>query len=222
MITIGIRTFKDVEQLEVLVIHLATEYELGNPCQDLDESDVSDPEYDELYKQLKGLKPKSLAFEGTSPSTVATTGDTVIHDPPMTSIAKADGDDKKTLYLNWFRDAATRLGHKVKVVQSYKHDGVALRVNYVKGKLVSAGLRPRGGIEGSDVTGHMRYIEGLPQTLPKSHTLSLNGELECHKSVFKKINEKRDKNGEEPYKNPRNYTAGAWVGMIPKRSKILV
>ena len=57
MITIGIRSFKDVGQLEVLVIHLATEYELGNPCQDFDETDVSDPEYDELYKQLKKLKP---------------------------------------------------------------------------------------------------------------------------------------------------------------------
>lgn len=218
-ITIGIRTFKDVDQLETLVIHLATEYDLGNPCQDFDDTDVSDPEYDELYKQLKKLKPKSAAFEGTSPSTVVPTGNVVIHDPPMTSIAKADGDDKKTLYLNWFKDCATRLGHKVKVVQTYKHDGVALRVNYVKGKLVSAGLRPRGGIEGSDVTGHMKYIEGIPTTLPKPLTLSLNGELECLKSEFKKINEQRDKDGEEPYKNPRNYTAGCMGRDNPEEIK---
>jgi len=218
-ITIGIRTFQAVEQLEKLVVHLATEYDLGNPCQDFDGSDVSDPEYDELYKQLKKLKPHSAAFKGTSPSTVKPTGDIVIHDPPMTSIAKADGDDKKQLYLNWFKDCATRLGHKVKVVQTYKHDGVAIRVNYEKGKLVSAGLRPRGGIEGSDVTGHMKYIEGVPDVLPKPLTLSLNGELECLKSVFEKINEQRDKDGEEPYKNPRNYTAGCMGRDDPEEIK---
>lgn len=208
MITIGIRQFPDVEHLEKLVIHLATEYDLGNPCLDFDDVDVSDPEYDDLYRELKALKPQSEAFEGTSPSTVTPDGDIVVHDPPMTSIAKADGDKKKDIYLNWLKDCAARLGSKITVAQTYKHDGVAIRINYEKGKLVSAGLRPRGGIEGSDVTRHMKYIEGVPQMLSEPLTLSLNGELECRKSVFKKINEQRDKDGEEPYKNPRNYTAG--------------
>jgi DNA ligase (NAD+) len=39
-------------------------------------------------------------------------------------------------------------------------------------------------------------------------TLSLNGEVECLKSDFEKINQKQEENGEDPYKNPRNYTAG--------------
>ena len=211
MITVGIRVFKDVDQLESLVIHLATEYELGNPCIDFDDSDVSDPEYDALYKTLKQQKPKSKAFDGTSPSTIVPTGDTVIHDPPMTSICKADGDNKEAIYKSWLEDCATKLGVKLanlKVVQTYKHDGVALRVNYVDGKLISAGLRPRGGIEGSKVTDHMRYVDGIPQTLSLPLTLSLNGELECLKSQFEKINQERDEAGEELYKNPRNYTAG--------------
>lgn len=211
MIVIGIRTFKNVDQIELLVTHLATEYELGNPCLDFDEVDVSDPEYDALYKALKYHKPHSRAFVGTSPSTITATGNTVIHDPPMTSIAKADGDDKEVIYKKWLEDCASKLGVKIadlKVVQTYKHDGVALRVNYVKGELVSAGLRPRGGIEGSKVTDHMKYIDGIPQTLSLPLTLSLNGELECLKSQFKKINEERDEAGEELYKNPRNYTAG--------------
>lgn len=209
MITVGIRVFKNVEQLEALVIHLATEYDLGNPCQDFDDMDVSDGEYDELYKQLKALKPTSEAFKGTSPSKTVVQGAVVIHKPPMTSIAKADGNNKVKIYEDWKVDCATRLGYEPKFVQTYKHDGVALRVNYVKGKLHSAGLRPRNGVEGSDVTAHMKYIEGVPQQLALHLTLSLNGELECLLSNFKKINDRQDANGEDPYKNPRNYTAGS-------------
>src|SRR5690606_26758937 len=104
----------------------------------------------------------------------------VTHDPPMTSIAKADGDDKEQIYRDWLQDCATRLSLQtkdLKIVQTYKHDGVALRVNYKNGKLISAGLRPRGGIEGTDVTPFMKYVKGIPQELPLPLTLSLNGEL---------------------------------------------
>ena len=218
MITIGIRQFKDVDHLETLVVHLATEYDLGNPCLDFDETEVSDPEYDDLYRELKTLKPKSKAFEGTSPSTVSPTGNIVIHDPPMTSIAKADGDDKEGIYQRWIKDCEDRVG-RFQFVQTYKHDGVAIRVNYKDGKLISAGLRPRGGIEGSDVTGHMKYVKGVPSKLNLPLTLSLNGELECLKSVFEKINKKRDEAGDEPYKNPRNYTAGCMGRDDPEEIK---
>jgi DNA ligase (NAD+) len=208
MITVGFRSFKDIESLEKLVIHLATEYDLGNPCVDFEDTEVSDPEYDELYKSLKKVKPSSKAFEGTSPSTVASTGGIVIHNPPMTSIAKADGDDRLKIYQDWLKDCAKRLGREPEIVQTFKHDGLALRINYVNGVLVSAGLRPRLGVEGSDVTQHVAYIRGVPKKLDLPLTLSLNGEVECLKSDFEKINQKQEENGEDPYKNPRNYTAG--------------
>ncbi len=208
MITVGFRSFKDVDVLEKLVVHLATEHDLGNPCVDFEENDVTDPEYDELYKTLKRLKPASKAFEGTSPSIATPTGGIVIHNPPMTSIAKADGDDKLKIYQDWIKDCEKRLGHEPEIVQTYKHDGVALRVNYVNGVLVSAGLRPRMGVEGSDVTTHVKYVKGVPKKLGLPLTLSLNGEVECLKSDFEKVNQKQEENGEEAYKNPRNYTAG--------------
>ena len=210
MISIGSRVFASVEELEKLVIHAATEYELNGYVEDFDNQEITDPEYDDLYRELKALKPTSSAFKGTSPSLAKSKGHTVVHNPPMTSIAKADGElsEKQDIYEKWLADCAARLGKTPTVSQSYKRDGVALRINYVDGKMVSAGLRPRDGINGSDVTRHMKHIMGVPMSLPHPFTLSLNGEIECWFADFDAVNAERDAAGEEQYKNPRNYTAG--------------
>ena len=210
-ISVGSRIFNSVKDLENIVIHAATEYELNGYAEDANGIEISDCEYDELYSRLKSIKPNSTAFKGTSPSKASAKGKIVKHDPPMTSIAKADGDMKKDIYQSWLVDCVKRLGIKgsdLEVAESFKHDGVAIRINYVKGKLHSAGLRPRDGINGSDVTRHMKYIKGVPLSLPLPLTLSLNGEIECWDEDFEAVNDAQDSAGEELYKNPRNYTAG--------------
>lgn len=212
MIAVGNRSFPDVAALEKLVVHAATKYEEDGYVEDFDGVEITDPEYDALYRELQKLHPQSTAFQGTSPSTATKpSSGFVVHNPPMTSINKADGDKKKQIYLDWMKSCADRLGvtpDKVRFAQSYKHDGVAIRVNYEKGQLVSAGLRPRDGINGTDVTRHAPNILGVPFKLRLPLTLSLNGEIECRIDDFRKINEQRDQDGLEPYKNPRNYTAG--------------
>jgi DNA ligase (NAD+) len=211
---IASRTFATVDEAEKLLIHCATEYELNGYVEDFDGVEVTDPEYDELYKFVKKEKPTSTAFNGTSPSQAKAKGATIKHSPPMTSIDKADGDqtEKEGIYHAWIADCKKRLGlaatDSLELAGSFKHDGVALRINYEKGKLVSAGLRPRDGVNGSDVTRHMKYITGVPQKLPLPLTLSLNGEIECWMEDFEAVNKERDDAGEDQYKNPRNYTAG--------------
>lgn len=221
-ITVDSRNFPDVDHLEAMVIHAATEYELNGYVEDFDGIEITDPEYDALYRKLQVLRPNSKAFQGTTPAIVDTSSDVVIHDPPMTSIAKADGDKKKQIYEDWINNCATRLNvksDKVKIVQSFKHDGVALRVNYVNGKMVSAGLRPRDGINGTDVTRHAPNLIGVPKKLSLPLTLSLNGEIECRIKDFDEVNKQRDLDGDEPYKNPRNYTAGCMGRDDPNETK---
>ncbi len=224
MLTAGSRTFNDVDDLEKLVIHAATEYEVNGFVEDFDGVEVTDPEYDDLIRTLRTHKPQSKALAGTSPSQAKAKGSTIVHNPPMTSISKADGteDEKKAIYEKWLQDCATRLGttvDKLSVAQSYKRDGVAIRVNYVKGKLVSAGLRPRDGVNGSDVTRHMKYVAGIHQKLPLPLTLSLNGEIECWLKDFDKVNADQDAAGLDQYKNPRNYTAGCLGRDDPEENK---
>ena len=212
-ISIGSRVFSDVDALEKLVIHAATEYEINGFVEDFDGVEITDPEYDSLIRELKNKRPDSKAFEGTSPSEAQVDGGVVIHNPPMTSISKADGTEaeKKAIYEKWIESCAQRLGvpvDKISLAGSYKRDGVAIRINYKDGKLVSAGLRPRDGINGTDVTRHAANILGVPKNLSLPLTLSLNGEIECWFEDFDKINLEREQEGEDPYKNPRNYTAG--------------
>ena len=208
---IGFRYFDSINDLEKLVVEAATQYEIEGYAEDHEGLEITDQEYDDLYRELKNKKPNSNVFKGTTPSLAQSKGKTVRHDPPMTSIAKADGENKKRIYEHWIKDCATRLEKKsaqIQICESYKHDGVAIRVNYVKGKIHSAGLRPRDGVNGSDVTRHMRFIKGVPASLPLPLTLSLNGEIECWQDDFISVNAAQDAIGEDVYKNPRNYTAG--------------
>jgi DNA ligase (NAD+) len=203
----------NTDTLEDLVIQLATLYDQGEECVDFDGNVVSDPDYDALVKELRKRRPDSKAFEGTSPSTFVPTGNLVIHNPPMTSIAKADGEDKVDIYNDWIKDCCTKLGYtyppeKGKFVQSYKHDGVAIRLYYEKGKLVRAGLRPRDGVKGIDVTANVQHVKGVLMTLPLPLTLAIGGELECRLPDFQKVQDALAKAGEDLRKNPRNHTYG--------------
>lgn len=221
---IGARTFADIADLEKLIEHAATQYDVTGLAEDFDGVEVTDPEYDELIRYIRVVAPTSRVLKGTTPSTATASGLIVKHDPPMTSISKSDGelDEKIKIYENWLRDCSNRLGREVgaaQIAQSYKRDGVALRINYVDGKLVSAGLRPRDGINGSDVTRHMKYIRGVPQKLRLPLTLSLNGEIECWHEDFAEVNAEQDLAGEKPYANPRAYTAGCMGRDDPEELK---
>lgn len=206
----------DTDTLEALVIHLATLYDQGMDCVDFDGTLVPDPDYDDLVRVLREYRPDSKAFEEgkTSPSEYEPSGELVKHEPPMTSIAKADGAKKEEIYKNWIAFCCDELGYhlndeKVHFVHSYKRDGVACRIYYEKGKLKQAGLRPSKGSAGIDVTANIVHVANVPKKLPKPWTLAVTGELECYLEDFEKVQEALAAAGEELRKNPRNHTYGA-------------
>lgn len=210
----------DLTLLEDLVIRLATLYDQGLACVDFDGDDITDPHYDSLVRILKERHPESQAFaKGTnSPSQYDPSGDLVTHSPPMTSIDKADGDlaTKKKKHVGWVTDCADELNYDLTkydarhplFVQTYKHDGVAIRIYYEKGKLVRAGLRPRLGVKGIDVTKNVLHVKGVPATLPLPLTLAIGGELECLLDDFFVVNKVLKAAGEKERENPRNHTYG--------------
>lgn len=205
---------EDVAVLENLVVHLATLYDLDQECVDFDGNIVEDSEYDLLYRTLKDRKPDSEAFAKgvNSPSKVDPVGDNlVIHHPPMTSIAKADGDftQKMDIYKNWLATVEKRLGHTPDIVQSFKHDGVAISIVYKNGKLHEAGMRPRNGVKGINVTANVQYVNGVPTELPLPISMTIRGELECLRDDFQKVQDALEEAGEDLRANPRNHTAGS-------------
>lgn len=92
--------------------------------------------------------------------------------------------------------------------QTYKLDGVALALYYENGKLVRAGLRPRDGVNGEDVTEQVKYVEGIPAQLKQPVTCSIRGELICKLSDFATVQKELTAAGEKLRANPRNHAAG--------------
>lgn len=218
------------EDLERWITHLDTCYELGYPCTHPDTGVlVSDAEYDAMRLSLANLKPDSEIFKTVTSSLHQDDAvKKVQHDPPMTSIDKAYHEDlveKEKMLVKWLKDrqpansSTTTFNVTGKsgdfsypekyFCQSYKLDGVACGVYYKNGKLVSAGLRPRDGVNGEDVTEQIKYVSGIPQTLMEPITCSIRGEIICTLSDFDKVQKDLEDAGEDLRANPRNHAAGA-------------
>jgi len=211
-------TETEVEKLVRVKKVLDTLYEAGDPCVHPDTGAVvSDPDYDRMVSRLAELDPDNEELKKVTSSTLVSSAAKVIHNPPMTSISKAVGslESRRKTLLEWFESCEKELKYPndgdrgKRFAQAYKLDGVACALYYEKGVLVKAGLRPRDGINGEDVTANAQYVTGIPKTLPQPLTCSIRGELYCPISIFERINKAQVQAGEKPYANPRNYTTGS-------------
>lgn len=207
------READDIERIKEV---LDTLYDAGDTCIHPDDGHiVSDPEYDLLVKRLREIRPNSTAFKGASSSTLTTTAAKIKHDPPLTSLEKCIGSlSQRTNELEeWRVKCVQELGLTIPTIttftKAYKLDGVACALYYKAGKLVGAGLRPRNYIDGENVIANVKYVIGIPETLPLRITCSIRGELYCPKSVFERKNKELAEAGEKTFANPRNYTAGS-------------
>ena len=218
------------DDLERLISHLDTLYEQGLDCvHPITNEIVTDSQYDGLRRQLQELRPNSDLFATATASEFLSTNLKVVHNPPMTSIEKASHENleiQETQIFKWISktvqsaempevDQATRTiqGKSYKdepisfpesfFYQTYKLDGVAIAIYYENGKLISAGLRPRDGINGEDVTEQVQYVNGIPAVLPTNITCSIRGELICKLSDFKKVQKALTLAGDKLRANPR-------------------
>lgn len=89
-----------------------------------------------------------------------------------------------------------------------KIDGLKIILTYEKGVLVTAATRGDGLI-GEDVTHNIRTIRTVPRKLPRPVDIVVEGEVYLTRSGLKKLNEKRRKEGEPEFANPRNAAAGS-------------
>ena len=225
---------KQAKNLERVIVHLDTLYERGDPCVHPDTGiAVTDGEYDALRRQLKDIAPKSKLFATATASKLVGVAAKVVHDPPLTSIEKASHEDiavQEEQLFKWLMSRSEQDNDTPKTKTqtiagktykeqpvvfgkddfylAYKLDGVAIGLYYVDGKLTQAGLRPRDGINGEDVTEQCKYVAGIPQTLNQPETCSIRGELICKLSDFEKVQEELESAGEKLRANPRNHAAG--------------
>ncbi|HEX8938802.1 MAG TPA: NAD-dependent DNA ligase LigA [Candidatus Limnocylindrales bacterium] len=190
-----------------------------------DAPELSDAEYDALFRELVALEAAFPALVSPDSPTQrvggAPTGQfaEVRHERPMLSLANAFGEDELRAF-----DARVRRGlglppgpepaPSLRYVAELKIDGLAVSLRYERGRFVRGATRGD-GTTGEDVTANLRTIEAIPERLPEPATLEVRGEVYMPKAEFARINAKREEAGLPLYANPRNSGAGSLRQLDP-------
>lgn len=179
----------------------------------LDQSDVSDYEFDQMMNELKQLEKENPELDSTGSPTHRVGGQitkifpTVRHERRMYSLDNSYSfDDIK----DWATRVAKSIDEKVEYVCELKYDGLSISILYENGQLVQAVTRGD-GFQGDDVTHNVRTIRSVPLHLRGKYPqrFYIRGEIIMPKKSLDKLNEERKKEGLEPYANPRNTASGS-------------
>jgi DNA ligase (NAD+) len=179
------------------------------------EPEISDREYDAMMAELARLEEAhpDLA-DPDSPTRRVARGllpgfPTVRHTVPMLSL-----DNTYSLEELAEFDARVRKGlgkDSIEYAVEPKVDGVAVHLRYERGRL-SLGLTRGDGETGDDITGNLRTIRSIPLRLAGRDApdlLEARGEIYMETRAFARLNERRGREGEKPFMNPRNATTGS-------------
>ncbi|MDQ3076056.1 MAG: NAD-dependent DNA ligase LigA [bacterium] len=104
-----------------------------------------------------------------------------------------------------------------------KFDGLAVSLLYRKGIFVRGATRGDGYV-GEDITENLKMINSIPLDLCSTgvqlpEMLEVRGEVLMRKDIFKKLNEKQEKEGKPVYANTRNVAAGSLRQLDPNLVK---
>ena len=181
----------------------------------LDAPEMSDAEYDRLFRELQALEAEHPELRAPDSPTLrvgaepATSLAKHTHLAPMLSLANAFSEDD----LRAWEERNARIAPDV-VGAGYtlevKIDGAAVNLTYQGGVLVVGATRGN-GVTGEVVTPNLRTVPDLPLRLAGSGwpaLVEVRGECYMPRASFEKLNRKREAAGEPPFANPRNAAAG--------------
>ena len=107
---------------------------------------------------------------------------------------------------------------KIQYIIEPKVDGVSIGVHYRHGKF-ALGVTRGDGMEGDDITTNLKTVRGIPLELILKNPpalLEVRGEAYMAIKEFDAVNEKLAAEGEKPFPNARNATAGTLKQLAPK------
>ncbi|MEJ0063077.1 MAG: NAD-dependent DNA ligase LigA [Alphaproteobacteria bacterium] len=183
----------------------------------MDAPEIPDAEYDKLradYRalldQYPQLAPANDPEKRVGAAPVQAFGK-VAHRAPMLSLGNAfsaeDIDDfiaRIRRFLQWPEDKP------LEFIAEPKIDGASSSLRYENGIFIQGATRGD-GTTGENVTANLRTIKAIPQKLPPPFpaVLEIRGEVFMRRGDFLQLNAAREKQGEEPFANPRNSAAGS-------------
>jgi DNA ligase (NAD+) len=181
----------------------------------LDRPTLSDGEYDDLMRELRGLEAAdpSLVTPDSPTQRIGVAASSgfaeVEHLQPMLSLANARNDAE---FDAWSERLGRLIGEEpYQLVTEPKVDGLAISLVYEDGIFVRGATRGN-GVVGEDVTPNLRTVRAIPLRLagePAPPVVEVRGEVYLPLEGFARVNEEQIAAGGKPFMNPRNSAAGS-------------
>jgi DNA ligase (NAD+) len=211
-----------MEELKAIILYHNRRY------YQLDDPEISDTEYDGLMRELQTLEihyPDLAASDSPTRRVGAPPLDkfhSVTHLTPMLSLANAFSDEE---IREFDRRCRRLLGSEatIRYIVEPKLDGLAVNLVYERGSLLFGSTRGDGTV-GEDVTLNLRTIPSIPLMIPRHgertsraqngappvpERIEVRGEVCIERDAFRKLNRRREEEGDPLFANPRNAAAGS-------------
>lgn len=209
----------DTTSAEVRIAELRSAIERHNRLYYQEDSpEVTDAEYDTLFRELRELEERfpNLA---TSSSPTRRVGAQPLekfsqasHRIPMLSLENSlteeeiiDFDERVKRFLAFPQD------RDIEYACEPKMDGLAVELIYERGNF-SGGSTRGDGFTGEDVTLNLKTVKTIPLRLDVDvppERLEVRGEIYLALKAFQRLNAQREEEGEQTFANPRNAAAGS-------------
>ena len=182
--------------------------------------EVSDAEYDRLFRELEDLEKANPEFHDPNSPTHRVGGDPLetfeqrAHLLPMLSIDDLFSEEEVN---EFFKRLQKGLNLKeIPLTVEPKIDGVACSLVYREGSLDYA-LTRGDGHRGDDISQNVRTIRNIPLNIENAPPLlEVRGEIFMPSEGFARLNIQRDEAGLDTFANPRNATAGTLKSLDSK------
>lgn len=188
--------------------------------------EISDFEFDQLLQSLIALEKKYPELVTPDSPSQRVGGAplksfrTVEHKVPMLSLDNTYSKEE----LGEFDERVKKFLAKedIEYFVEEKIDGVSISLTYENGVLVLGATRGDGK-QGDDITENIKMIRSIPLRLSPANAkvkipklLEVRGEAVLPRPSFERINQEKEKAGEEGFANPRNACAGTLKILDPK------
>ena len=179
----------------------------------LDKPEISDFEFDKLYRELVDLEdayPEIITPDSPTRRVGGKASDAfekVKFKKPMLSLANAFSAEELRAFDRRVKNGLS--GMPAEYITELKIDGLSMNLIYKNGFLVQGVTRGDGKV-GEDVTANIKTIKTIPLFIENAPVyMEVRGEVYMPRKSFISLNEQRDEAGIMPFANCRNAAAGS-------------
>ena len=202
----------EIERLRTVLNQAGYEYYV------MDNPTMSDYDYDHQLRRLEELEAAHPELVTPDSPTQRVGGQVqegfqpVTHQVPLESLQDVFDPGELSEFDQRVRGAVPEAEYDVEP----KVDGLSVALEYQDGVFVRGATRGDGRV-GEDVTANLKTIRAIPLKLPEPVPhLIVRGEVFMPRTVFARLNEDREQNGEALFANPRNAAAGSLRQLDPR------